>query len=250
VAARDHRTSGTGLSQLLRSLRDPDLPFQAIGGYSRAETNELLARAADALEETDANLRRQISELTTTLESLREQLAEDSHKSPSMEQAVGEVMVTAHRAVEAIWREVDEEAKGVLADARAQARTLLEGAERQAKEVDAARAQAEEDLAKTRDDARRLSEDAESKVAALEAEARRVHQVIDEFRYSWWNLISEALKQLELRVPSADATAGATEALHDALRDQLGEARIGHEAEGGDLDPELASHRAENGPSY
>jgi hypothetical protein len=60
---------------------------------------------------------------------------------------------------------------------------------------------------------------------AKRAEARRVHLVIEEFRNQWWNLISEALKQLELRVPSADAPPEQTEMLHDDLRSRLGETR-------------------------
>jgi hypothetical protein len=140
-----------------------------------------------------------------------------------MEEAVGEVLVTAHRAAELVRKEADEEMDALLVEARAQALKIVEEAERQAEELDAAKARAADALAKTEAEARVAREDAEREVAELHAEARRVRLVIDEFRNQWWELISDALKQLELRVPSGDASVDEAETLHDDLRSRLAE---------------------------
>jgi hypothetical protein len=68
-----------------------------------------------------------------------------------------------------------------------------------------------------------MREDAERRVAELHAEARRVRLVIDEFRKQWWDLISDALRQLELRVPSGDDPAEGTEQLHKDLGTRVAE---------------------------
>jgi cell division septum initiation protein DivIVA len=243
MAARQQEASK--ISGLVRELRDPDLPFQAFGGYARAETQELLGRAAAVLEQTTANLQQEIAELTSTLEQAQKRPVDEAPRDALLEQAVGEVMVTAHRAVEAMRRETEEQSNALLADARAQAQTIVEEAERQARLVDGARAQAEDALARAREEAQRVREDAQAKVGALEAEARRVHLVIDEFRYQWWNLISDALKQLELRVPSMDAPDGGAPELHHALRDRLDEA---HDERGAEVESELSSRQFEPGP--
>jgi hypothetical protein len=140
-----------------------------------------------------------------------------------MEEAVGEVLVTAHRAAELVRKEADQEMDALLVEARAQALKIVEEAERQAEELDAAKARAADALAKTEAEARVAREDAEREVAELHAEARRVRLVIDEFRNQWWELISDALKQLELRVPSGDASVDEAETLHDDLRSRLAE---------------------------
>src|SRR5437588_6638379 len=140
------------------------------------------------------------------LDEARRMLAYQASREPaSAEQAVGDVLVTAHHAAEVLRNEANEEADNLLAEARQQARTIVAEAERQLSEVDAAKVQGER------------------AVAELHAEARRVHLVIDEFRNQWWNLISEALEQLELRVSTAGAPVEEAEILHDDLRRRLAE---------------------------
>jgi cell division septum initiation protein DivIVA len=223
VAEREPRTPDTEVAVTPAELRAPNLSLQPLG-YSRAETHRLLERAAGTLEDETSSLQTQISDLNKALDEAHQRLAAEASREPvSMEEAVGEVLVTAHRAAELVRKEADQEVDALLVDARARALKIVEEAERQAEELDAAKARAEDALAKTEAEARAVREDAEREVAKLHAEARRVRLVIDEFRNQWWELISEALKQLELRVPSADAPVEEAETLHDDLRSRLAE---------------------------
>jgi cell division septum initiation protein DivIVA len=223
VAEQEPRTPDTEVAVTPAELRAPSLSLQALG-YSRAETHRLLERAAGALEDETASLQTQISELNKALDEAHQRLAAEASREPvSMEEAVGEVLVTAHRAAELVRKEADQEMDALLVEARAQALKIVEEAERQAEELDAAKARAADALAKTEAEARVAREDAEREVAELHAEARRVRLVIDEFRNQWWELISDALKQLELRVPSGDASVDEAETLHDDLRSRLAE---------------------------
>ena len=188
-----------------RELRSINLPLQPFGGYSRAETDRLLERAAGTLEETTSSLEAQISELRTTLDEARQRLKAEAAREPaSVEQAVGEVLVTAHRAADVLRTEASQEIEDLLSQARSQAEEIVGEAQRKAEEIDAAKVRAADALAQTEAEARTMREDAELRVAELHAEARRVRLVIDEFRKQWWDLISDALRQLELRVPSGD----------------------------------------------
>ena len=210
MARRESEIPDTQFDVTPRELRGAKLPLQPFGGYSRADTDQLLERAAGALEEKNSSLQKQVSDLQMALDEARRMLAHQASREPaSVEQAVGEVLVTAHHAAEVLRdearNEANEEADNLLAEARQQARTIVAEAEMQLSEIDAAKVQGER------------------AVAELHAEARRVHLVIDEFRTEWWNLISEALKQLELRVPTAGAPVEETEILHDDLRPRLAE---------------------------
>jgi hypothetical protein len=170
VANREGKPPHGEVDVTPRELRSVNLPLQSFGGYSRAETDRLLERAAGTLEETTSRFEAQISELRT-------------------------VLVVARRGLE-------EDAAGV---------------------------RPEDELAQTEADAQSMYEDGERGVAELLAEARRVRRVIDEFWKQWWDLISNALRQIELRAPSVDATADGPERLHNDLRTRVAETQ---EAEG------------------
>jgi cell division septum initiation protein DivIVA len=213
-----------------RELRSANLPLQPFGGYSRAETDRLLELAADTLEKTTSSLEAQISELQTALDVARRQLeAEASRERESVEQAVGEVVVTAHRAAEILRAEASQEIEDLLSQARAVAEEIVGEADRKAEEIDAAKVRVEDALAKTEADARNMREDAERRVAELHAEAGRVRLGIEEFRKQWRDLISDAFRQLELHVPSRYAPAEGPEQLHNDLRTRVAETQ---EAEG------------------
>jgi cell division septum initiation protein DivIVA len=231
VANSEDKTPHGELDVTPRELRSVNLPLQPFGGYSRAETDRLLERAAGTLEETTSSLEVQMSELRTALVTARRRLDEEASRKPeSVEQAAGEVLVTAHRAAELLRTESSQEIEELLSQARAEAEEIVGEAQRKAEEVDAAKVRAEDALAQTEADARNMREDAERHVAELHAEARRVRLVIDEFRKQWWDLISDALRQLELGVQSGDAAADGPERLPDDLRTRVAEAQ---EAEAG-----------------
>ena len=226
MAEREHQDSVIEVAVTPNELRTPHLPLQPIGGYSREETEQLLDRAARTLEERTSTLSAQVSDLQAALDEARQRLSEASRREPqSVEQAVGEVLVTAHRAAELVRNEAEQEIDALLGEARAQAQNIVEEAERQAVELNEANARAEEARAKAEEEVRTLRAAAEQDIAALHAEARRVRQVIDEFRNQWWELISDALRQLELGVQSADEPVQGNERLHDDLRSRLAERR-------------------------
>jgi cell division septum initiation protein DivIVA len=221
MTERQSRMPDTQRAVTPAELRNPNLPLQPFG-YSRAETHRLLERAAVALEAETSSLQTQISDLNTALDEARKQLAEEvAHEQVSVEEAVGQVLVTAHRAAELLRNEAQQQVDALLGEAREQARKIVEEAERRAEEVDSAKARAEDALARAEAEARAAREAGERDVAQLHAEADRVRLVIDEFRNQWWELISNALKQLELRVLSPDAPSEGAEQLHDDLRSRL-----------------------------
>jgi chromosome segregation ATPase len=204
VAESETQTPDAEIAVTPAELRAPKLPLQSLGGYSRAETDRLLDRAAKALDEA------------------HERLAEEARRrTASVEQTVGEVLVTAHHAAESVRNEARQQADAVLVAARASAQELVEKAEQEAQELEAAKARVKEALAEEQEKARASREDVEREIAALQADARRARSAIDEFRDQWLNLISETLRQLELRFPNADAAADEIESLHDDLRSRL-----------------------------
>jgi chromosome segregation ATPase len=204
VAESETQTPDAEIAVTPAELRAPKLPLQSLGGYSRADTDRLLDRAAKALDEA------------------RERLAEEARRrAASVEQTVGEVLVTAHRAAESVRNEAQQQGDAILVAARASAQELVEKAEREAQEIEAAKARVEEALAAEHEKARASREDVEREIAVLQADARRVRSAIDEFRDQWLNLMSETLRQLELRFPNAEAAADEIETLHDDLRSRL-----------------------------
>jgi DivIVA protein len=218
LAEREHQTPDADVAVTPAELRAPNLTLQPLGGYSRAETNRLLDRAAKSLEESSSSTQTQISSLQAALDLANRRLAEEASREPaSVEQAVGEVLVTAHRAAEVVRIEAKQEADALLVAARAEAQELLAEAKRQTEELEAANARVEDTLVKAQEEARASREDAQREIAELHAEAHRVRLVIDEFRSEWWTLISDALRKLELRFPNADASADTAESLPRTL---------------------------------
>ena len=204
MAESETQTPDAEIAVTPAELRAPKLPLQSLGGYSRADTDRLLDRAAKALDEA------------------HERLAEEARRrTASVEQTVGEVLVTAHHAAESVRHEAQQQADAVLVAARASAQELVEKAEREAQEIEAAKARVEEALAEEHEKARASREDVEREIAVLQADARRVRSAIDEFRDQWLNLISETLRELELRFPNAEAAADEIGTLHDDLRSRL-----------------------------
>ena len=129
----EHQTPHHDVAVTPAELRDPKLPLQSLGGYSRAETIRLLDRAARTLEQNSSSKQTEIS---------------------TVEQAVGEVLVTAHHAAEIVRNEARQEADGLLEAARSEARELVADAKRQTEELEAAKARVEDALVRAQEEAR------------------------------------------------------------------------------------------------
>jgi cell division septum initiation protein DivIVA len=140
-------------------LRQHDLPSQAALGFHRGAAEELLARAADTIE----RLNRDVAELRQARETWkRERERLESRLEEAKTQAellVGEAMLDAHKASQALRAEAETDAQAI----RSEAEGLLEPAKEEAQRL-VAEAQAE---------ARRLIEDAEAERRRLAAEAEQ-----------------------------------------------------------------------------
>jgi cell division septum initiation protein DivIVA len=215
------QATGSPFALTPAQLRNHGLPGHHFGGYDRDATNELLDRAAAALETAESRLRAQIVNLQADLEQARKQLSERGGKNEYDEQAVGMALVTAHRVAETLRTEAKQEADALLASAHTRADELLQQAEYRASELRSESARVEDSLARARAEAG----SAEHEIADLRAEAQRVRAVIEDFRVKWWNLISESLRQLELHFPDGDHAHEGTETFARDLRERLVEAR-------------------------
>jgi cell division septum initiation protein DivIVA len=144
-----------------RDLRAHHLPSQAALGFHRGQTEMLLNRAADTIE----RLNRELAELQQTRETwkrerdrLEGQLEEAQTRA---ELLVGEAMLDAHKATQALKAEAEAEAAAV----RAAAEALLEPAGREAARL----------VAEARDEANQL-------VAAAQAECDRLGDEAEQYK--------------------------------------------------------------------
>jgi cell division septum initiation protein DivIVA len=140
-------------------LRAHDLPSQAARGFHRGRTEELLKRAADTIE----RLNRELAEIREAREGwkrerdrLESQLEEEKTRAGLL---VGEAMLDAHKAAQALKAEAEADAAAL----RAEANALLEGAKDEAKQL----------VADARDEAERLVSAAGVECERLAAEAEQ-----------------------------------------------------------------------------
>jgi cell division septum initiation protein DivIVA len=140
-------------------LRQHDLPSQAALGFHRGRTDELLNRAADTIE----RLSRELAEIRQARENwkrerdrLEGQLEEAKTRA---ELLVGEAMLDAHKAGQALKAEAEAEADAI----RAEAEALLEPARLEAQRL----------VAEAQERADRLVADAEAEVERLAAQAEQ-----------------------------------------------------------------------------
>jgi hypothetical protein len=227
-----------------RELRELAFPQQRLGGYARKPVDGALARAAQTIDHLFA----QVNDAEAEITRLRATQAQREHemgpaRGRSAHEVVGEVLVTAHHAAEALLdgarrqarQEQDvmrREALGVLTAAR----KLLEDAtgvrqDAQAT-LDAANAQAEALIEAGRREADRLvaaaTELASRRNAQLELEYGRLETAISGLRSEWVGRAAEALVRLDDagpgRSPPPASSSGARGVLA-ALNERLLRAR-------------------------
>jgi hypothetical protein len=153
-------------------LREHDLPSQAALGFHRGSTQELLNRAADTIE----RLIREVAELQRAREAdalkhegLEVSLEEERKRT---ELLVGEAMVDAHKAAQALKAEAEADAEV----SRAGAEALIEPARQEAMRLVAeARLEAQELVADARAESERLAVQSEQyKLLAADVQRRSV----------------------------------------------------------------------------
>ena len=152
-----------------QDLSEHELPSQAALGFHRGRTEELLNRAAATIE----RLSRERAELEQAREAdaleherLEVSLEEERKRA---ELLVGEAMVDAHKAGQAIKTEAEADAEKVRAEAKAQ---LGEAREAAKLLVSEARLEAKKLVAEARDESDRLAAQSEQ-YKLLAAEVRR-----------------------------------------------------------------------------
>jgi cell division septum initiation protein DivIVA len=153
-------------------LREHNLPLQAALGFHRGSTEELLNRAADTIERLSRELllaqearevdQQERSELETRLEEAKTRA----------ELLVGEAMLDAHKATQALKAEAEADAEAL----RVEAERLLEPARQEAARLVAeARAQASGLVADAEAERQRLATEAEQyKLLAADVQRRAI----------------------------------------------------------------------------
>lgn len=140
-------------------LRAHDLPVQAALGFHRGSTEELLARAADTIERLNSDLAA-IRQAKETWKRERDRLeAQLEEAKTRAELLVGEAMLDAHRAGQALRAEAEAEAEAV----RRKAEALLAPAKQEAQRL----------VAEAQEQANNLISDAEAEVERLSAQAEQ-----------------------------------------------------------------------------
>jgi F0F1-type ATP synthase membrane subunit b/b' len=168
----DHSESESWAFLAPSDLRQHDLPSQAALGFHRGVTEELLGRAADTIE----RLNRDLAELRNARETWkRERDRLESRLEEAKTQAellVGEAMVDAHKASQALRAEAEEDAEAIRAGAEA----LLEPAREEARRVvDEARAQASDLISNAEAERDRVAAEAEQyKLLAADVQRRSI----------------------------------------------------------------------------
>lgn len=153
-------------------LREHDLPSQAALGFHRGITQELLNRAAATIErlQRELLLAQEASEVDRLERGALEGRLEEAQKQAEL--LVGEAMLDAHKAAQALKAEAEAEA----AKLRAEAEALLEPARREAERlVDEARTQAAGLVADAEAEVEKLAAQAEQyKLLAADVQRRTV----------------------------------------------------------------------------
>jgi cell division septum initiation protein DivIVA len=218
AAEQDQSASGraggpTGEHSTSEELRTLHLPQQRFGGYAREAVDETIGMAARAIDRLAAELRTRQDEIAR-LQLARGELESELEVTtlPSPAEVVGDILVTAHRAAEAVIEEAHRALAGEREAARqesskvlARARRLLEeaaAAHRHAQIVVAdahARAQALTENAQV--EARNLvagaTESAARRRSQLEMESARLETAIMGLRNEWVGRAAEALVRLD-----------------------------------------------------
>lgn len=135
MAGPSDRTSESPWPVTPIDLREHELPMQAALGFHRGRTEELLSRAANTIEQ----LTRELAELRAAKESweqerelLEHRLEEETTRA---ERLVGEAMLDAHKAGQALRAEAEAEVEELLAPAKQEATRIVEEAREQAREL-------------------------------------------------------------------------------------------------------------------
>lgn len=189
-------------------LREHDLPSQAALGFHRGRTEELLQRSAATIERLNRDLA-EIRQARETWKRERERLeAQLEEEKTRAELLVGETMVDAHKAGQALKAEAEAEAEAL----RAEAKALLEPAREEAKRIVAeAQEKATELVAEAQAESDRLAAEAEQyKLLSADVQRRSVdflHRALEAFGESTGELEVSSDEVAPFRTADREAAA-------------------------------------------
>lgn len=172
-------------------LRAHDLPVQAALGFHRGHTEELLNRAADTIE----RLNRELAEMREAREGWkreRDRLGVQLEEAKTRaELLVGEAMLDAHKASQALRAEAEADAEAL----RAEAEALLEPA----------RDEADRLVAEAREQAKQLVSDAETERERLSSQAEQYRLLAADVQHRSAAFLQRALEALGVDPADRDA---------------------------------------------
>lgn len=171
-------------------LRQHDLPSQAAFGFHRGSTEELLSRAAATIERLQGELllAQEASEVDRQERSELEASLDEAQKRAEL--LVGEAMLQAHKAGQALKAEAEADAEKL----RAEAEALLEPARQQAQQL----------LSEAQAQARQLISGAEAERDRLAAEAEQYRLLAADVQLRSVESLKRALEALGVEPAAAE----------------------------------------------
>lgn len=201
-------------------LRDPKLRRQLFRGYSIEDTDALLERATvtvDKLRKTVTTLRQQPAAPEPTpvpapasapvpepLPAAEAPPAAELPPANDVTARAGEVIVTAHQAVELLKEKAQHEADRIVEEAHGRAATVLADAARERSRLEQERAAATGIVDDARAEAARIVADAQRERDHIAAGSERLRSAAEELRRSWIAQVSQVIGQLS-DAPAAPA---------------------------------------------
>jgi cell division septum initiation protein DivIVA len=173
-------------------LRRHELPIQAARGFHRGRTEELLNGAADTIERLNRDLA-EIREARESWKRERERLeSELEEEKKRTELLLGEAMLDAHKAAQALRAEAEADADAM----RTEAEALLAPAREEAKRL----------LAEARLEALELVAEARAECERLAVEAEQYRLLADDVHHRSVDVLQRALETLgeDLSAPEAE----------------------------------------------
>ena len=260
VPAATAETAASILSARLEQSSFPDYPGdQGTARDKLHDVQEHAARSVDRLVEQVESRRRDVTR--PRWPGVREVEADSpEHRSP--EEIVGAVLVTAHRAAEAVIEKAQLDAESITAEAHREAAPIISEARRTLDDARRLRDEATDAVEQARLEAERLLEasretrehlladltaEGEQRQSELEAACARLETTLRNVRAEWTGRIATALSQLDsldLETTLSSEIAGTTSR---EPRSELEPGPGGHERRSTDVMHDLRSRILERG---
>lgn len=213
---RQRQISDADAAKLSNLLRAPDLRHQAFGGYACEDTDALLLQAALAID----SLRKTIAARATEPAAAAE--AGSGRPAPAVVPtvpevgsplsapeliSVGEVLTTAHRAVELLREEAESRADDLVAQARTNAAAIVAEAEAERSRIAEERASSEAYKKQARAEAARLVREAKKEHDRIVATTSQLRAAAEGLRNEWMTQVTQVMKQLDEATSVVSASA-------------------------------------------